>query len=361
MSTPLRKLTLPIALAALLAVGFLVACADESSGARPGLRIGLVVNAAYGGTNQLNGARELGVRWVREEFRWSEVEPRQGVRSWGRLDRTMLEAARRNIRVLPMLYHPPKWAARDARSLPRDPRAYARFAGRVVARYGSGGTFWQEHPGLDANLAPVHFEIWNEPWFRSFSRTGVNPRRYATLVRESGMEIQRRGLPGKLLLAAEDTYDADDGTTRSWLKDVLDAAPDLPRWFDAVSVHPYAYGSPDARTIQRRVQFRRLDDILAILRSRGLGGRKLWITEVGWSTCTRRPECTDERNQARYLRRAISLASETYRRHVEAIFVYHLNDLTGRQRSNRELFFGMVRLDGSRKPAWKVLRESATK
>ena len=44
---------------------------------------------------------------------------------------------------------------------------------------------------------------------------------------------------------------------------------------------------------------------------------------------------------------------------MRAVFVYHLHDFPGRARSDREAHYGLLRTNGSRKPAWSVLRREA--
>ena len=41
----------------------------------------------------LNETEPTGARWLREEFSWAEIEPRNHSWQWGRYDHLMIEAA----------------------------------------------------------------------------------------------------------------------------------------------------------------------------------------------------------------------------------------------------------------------------
>ena len=129
----------------------------------------------------LNETEPTGARWLREEFSWPEIEPQNDSWQWDRYDHLMIEAAERNMRVLPVLFDTPKWAGSAWNEIPSNPAEFSQYAAKVAERYGPDGTFWQAHPEI-ASYAPDYFEIWNEPYSRYFSAGGVHPGRYARLV-----------------------------------------------------------------------------------------------------------------------------------------------------------------------------------
>ena len=88
-------------------------------------------------------------------------------------------------------------------------------------------------------------------------------------------------------------------------------------------------------------------------------GARFWITELGWATCTDHEDCVPEARQGAYLQRAFDYAKGPYAPFVEALYVYHLNDWGPADQSNKEYWFGLLRKDGSRKPAFDVLRRAA--
>jgi hypothetical protein len=141
------------------------------------------------------------------------------------------------------------------------------------------------------------------------------------------------------------------------------AVPDLNAYFDAVSIHPYsAERSPDVYTPGQgtRWQFRRIEEMRAKFTAHGAADKKFWITELGWATCTAHEDCVSEAEQAAYVTRVFEYARNEYASFVEAVFIYHLNDWGPADQTNKEYWFGLLRKDGSPKPAFEALRSAAS-
>jgi len=350
-------------------ISLLLACAAAlalpgSAGAEPGqMVLGLNANTQAWGNDvgaEQDLARSSGARGLREEYRWSVIEPRDDEWDFSRYDRVSLEAARRGMRVLPLLFDTPRWAGRSWKALPYRASEYAEYVARVVGRYGPGGSLWQEHPELAA-WAPTHFELWNEPYFANFSHGGVRPAAYARLVRAASIAGRAANPRARFLLEADVSWTNDFRTYHEWIGALYRAVPDLGRYFDAVAIHPYAGGDPDAWNPEHagtaRWQLRRIDRIRARFAAHGDGAKPLWITEIGWSTCP--AGCQTEGQQAAYLRRLFSILRTRYQGVVQATFLYGWHDLGNGARSDKEQWFGIIRRDGSRKPAWHVFRRAA--
>jgi hypothetical protein len=329
----------------------------------PGVHVGIVANTlALGATRSsvLAGIRATGVRWIREEFDWPAVEPSPGERRWGQFDALMVAAAGHGLQVLPVLLGTPTWAGSAPLGLPDDPAAFGAFAGRVAARYGPGGSFWRAHPRLDGRLAPRWFELWNEPYFAAFSTGGIDPARYAQMVQAATSAGRAANPRTRWLMEADLTYVDAAGVRRAWLDALYAAVPDLNADFDGVALHPYSFYGPTATAANGVATAFRFDRIATIERSlaqHGAPSVPLWITEIGWSTCSQRPGCVSEDDQARRLHEIFALVGGRYR-NVRAVFVYRQRD-GARPPGDRESHYGLVRADGSRKPAWSVLRDAA--
>src|SRR3954470_14652216 len=118
----------------------------------------------------LSAVYDTGLRAARSDAFWMWAEPappRDGVHTydWGRLDAEAGALAKHGLRWLPILDYSAGWAASDRSNYHSPPRSnddYAAYARAFAERYGRGGTFWAEHPELEAQ--PVaDYEIWNEP------------------------------------------------------------------------------------------------------------------------------------------------------------------------------------------------------
>lgn len=319
------------------------------------LRIGMVSNAQGWGMNSeelIERTAPTGVGWMREDFGWDQIEPQNDQWSWERYDHLLIEAATRNIRILPVLIETPSWAGAQWNTIPSNPAEFAEYTAKVVARYGPGGSFWEAHAEL-ASFAPEHFEIWNEPYLSAFSAGGVNPGRYARLVKAAVSAGRAANPQAKYLLQVEKTPSGD--ARHTFVDDMYEAVPDLNDYFDAAAAHPYA-GSSAPDDPRGGWGFPRLGDVREELVSHDAADKPVWITEVGWSTCPQSSSyCTSESKQASYTAQMFELLQSKYSAYVEAVFLYRLEDINDNP-SDKEGWFGLRRLDGSKKPVYDVLR-----
>ena len=156
-----------------------------------------------GANNELDRMVAAGVEAVRFPLYWFRIQPYSSLDScrdditpvvdcsqlvadpadasaapynWNALDAWVLAAAARGIKLLPNVIGAPLWAASreyppyssyNPQStleipIPADNDQFARFAGVLVARYGTNGTLWSENPS--ALKQPITtWQIWNEP------------------------------------------------------------------------------------------------------------------------------------------------------------------------------------------------------
>ena len=373
-SALLGRLVACVLAAALIACAALAGCAGDAGSVTvptpprgaPPLRAGLILNALGAGGDrrrrlELGRARALGIGWIREELSWSSIERSPGRYDWRQFDTLMVAAARARLHVLPLLLGTPWWAGPGRFALPNDPKAFGAFAARAASRYGPGGTFWRAHRRLDGRFAPQWFELWNEPFYRFFSTTGVDPARYAAMVRAATVAGRAANPATHWLMAADLTYLDSSGRRQHWLPALATADPGVLRLVDGLAVHPYVFGTPGADDgIPLPFRFERITAIAREATSLGAGQIPVWITEIGWSTCDKRPDCASDEEQAQ---RIADVFTRVRRRplsdRVRAVFIYHLHDFPGRARDDREGWYGLLRTNGSRKPAWSVVRQEA--
>ena len=334
-------------------------------GAGPGLRIGL--NAETHGSGLPTGLRPgvavpPGVRYLREQFDWSVIEPAPGRYDWRLYDQLELTAAQRGFIVLPELMHAPSWAEETWDTVPADPAAFADFVAHVVARYGPGGQFWAVHPEL-ASRAPDYFELWNEPYYPMYANGQVDPGRYARLVKAAGQAGRAANPRAKFIAAAEtDILPAGSSTWVRWADGMYAAVPDLNDYFDAVAVHPYSKNRPPDAPINGYIhdKFQRIASIHQAFADHGGGDKPLWITEIGWSTCADPgQDCVSEDTQAAYISKLLAMVRGVYRDFVGGVFLYRTIDLGPPNSSDAEMNYGVARQDGAPKPAWFALRAAA--
>jgi polysaccharide biosynthesis protein PslG len=301
----------------------------------------------------LRRARRSGLTWVREDFAWGAFERRPGVWDWSVGDTFMRNLSRAGLDVLPVIAYSPGWAA-SGPTIYHPPRyfgAYANFCKQLVRRYGVGGRFWAENPGLAPRPLRA-MEIWNEPWHEFFWRPLPDPDAYARLVRASAQAV-RSVDPDVKILASADIFQYVTGKTLDWFKPLLKADPALFRdLVDAYSVHLYVQSrSPRDRVTAQRWRFDRAL-LTRDLAAQAGASHPLWVTEFGWSTFAGDRDSVSEKLQARYVREALKVAHVEWNGLVERSFVYFWGKATADYGGG----FGILRPDGTAKPLFGALR-----
>lgn len=347
------RVLLCLLVVAMVVAGIAFAHHEDEPGREGGAQLRLGVVADTIGWGQHLGqrqalARAAGARWLREELQWANVVPRRGERHWKPIDRLFITAAHRGLRILPLLNEAPRWARGRDHALPTDSRAYAAYVRDAVARYGPGGRFWRDHPHLDASLAPVWFELWNEPYFARPGHSAITAARYAALA-QAGIDAGRRAnRRARFLIAVDPATAGEPNLDREWLAGLAAAQPGLLAAADGVAAHPYAQDGAGS--------LRSLDRLRAALTAQG-SRLPIWVTEVGWSTCARSAGCVTEATQASNLARLLHGVRTGQR--AAAVFVYHLG--SWRVRSGDQIYgdYGLLRADRTRKPSWRTYHRFA--
>jgi hypothetical protein len=317
-----------------------------------------------------------GVTFIREDVDWSTIQPHPGHTYWGSMDRWVAAAAEHDLQIMGVLGSSPEWIAPQWNDPPTSGpqlEAFSAFVREALARYGSNGSFWQEHPGLPAD--PIEYwDIWNEPYVARFWGPGPpDPAAYARMFKSVVQASQGADPSSRFMLEADTRIVSSGWPWKPFLAAMFDAVPDLGKYAYGVSVHPYQGegASPRACTpftrspgVQARwqataLQFCRITDIRRFLDDHGAAALKLWITEVGWSTAPEAELAVSEETQARYVQQTFDLLHTTDRGLVSGLIWYEYQSA---EASPTELddYFGLVRPDGEPKAAWRVFVEEAT-
>lgn len=99
----------------------------------------------------LDQVQTLGMGWIKQEVSWAQVEPEAGNYRWNGLDKLMVGASARNLKVILTVNSAPEWArsvtARDKSGPPDSPQAYSGFIAQLIQRYPNaiqGIEIWDE-------------------------------------------------------------------------------------------------------------------------------------------------------------------------------------------------------------------------
>jgi polysaccharide biosynthesis protein PslG len=212
-----------------------------------------------------------GVESVRAVFSWAKAQPADGrVPDFTETDRLVGLAAARRIRLVPVVYRTPPWAARDSHpgSPPAEVGTYTAYLQALVLRYGPGGSFWQERPDLP-NRPVREWQIWNEPHLDFYWHVPGDDRttwaaEYVALLRESKRAIESVDRGATVVLAA--LADA------SWrvLTQLYDAG--VRRNFDVATINIFTSRPGFVITASRLVR--------RVLRREREPRKPIWVTET---------------------------------------------------------------------------------
>lgn len=311
---------------------------------------------------RMQAIADLGVGWVRYDFDWSLIQPDDSSHyNWKQYDRLVAASSKYNLQVLGILDYTPEWArvsgCDGSQCAPADPGQFASFAGAVAKRYHSKG---------------IHaWEVWNEPNSKDFWKPAANPAAYVKLLQQTYSSVVHEDSKAYILTGGLSPQ-ATNGTSYTPI-DFLNAiyAQGGAGYFDGVADHPYTFPlSPTSTEDHAWNQMARSTQSLrATMVANGDTDKKVWITEFGAPTggpgplstvenpnLDAQPYKVDDALQAKILKDALALY--TSYDWVGPFFVYSYQD-AGTEQDTNENFFGLVRYDGSHKPAYDIYAAAA--
>ncbi len=199
---------------------------------------GVGVNIHFTGAPQLDldGLAALGVRWVRMDLFWSQVERQKGHYDFSAYDALVDGLAARGIAPLFILDYGNDLYQEGAPRTPEARAAFVRFAVAAAQRYRARRVIW---------------ELWNEPNLDQFWRPRADVQQYLELALEAAQAI-KAAVPDAVVIAPG-VAGIDLGFIEEGLKAGL-----LP-YLDGISFHPYRSSSPETAA----AEYARLRALLA--------------------------------------------------------------------------------------------------
>ena len=254
---------------------------------------------------QFNTLQQGGVKTMRVPISWGTIQPERGGQyEWSSFDPLVERAAKSGIELLPFVIGTPTWAVPNATvpgtggakapaHLPTTGIAatgWSAFLKAAVARYGSGGTYWQENP-LVPQVPIKAWQIWNEPNFKYFVAK-PNPTEYGKLVKNSSAAIKSVQPSAQVVLAGlfskpkgarrlRENGSVANPTSPNWfaayfLERMYKTNPGIKNRFQGVALHPYV---SHYRQLPAEIE-----EVRGVMTRAGDGTKALWITELGWSS-----------------------------------------------------------------------------
>jgi hypothetical protein len=272
-----------------VALGMLVGASGALAAKAPRTFYGVVPQTDLS-TADIERMGQAKVGTLRTIMLWGAIDPSEAPNDnhWAGFDAIVREAATNGIEVFPFIFGTPQWVAKGIDNqrcnsaakcyiyAPKSAAAIAawkNFVGEAVARYGRGGDFWQENPGVPE--VPISdWQFWNEMNSKSFFAPKPKPKSYAKLLSAAAdataqadpsaqvvlggmaeLAGSRKAIPGSEYL--EDLYD---------VKGVKDD-------FDGIAPHPY--GATIGKVSAQVEEYRR------IMKRSGDSRGSVYVTEVG--------------------------------------------------------------------------------
>jgi len=292
---------------------------------------------------QLDAMKAIGVTWVRFDLEWSNIQY-AGPDSWDwtDYDRVVNAVHVRGLKALGILDYTPDWARRAECSgsmmcAPADPGAYAAFAAAAAGRYKSLG---------------MHaWEIWNEPNNVQFYQPAADPGAYAALLAAAYPAIHGADPAATVVTGGLSPAQTGGGdmSPPDFLAGVYAAGGQ--GHFDAVGDHPYSWPFT-ATSYAPGGAWSQLTTLHDQMVAHGDGGKKIWLTEYGAPTGG--DGAVSEALQAQIVTDAANAVAALA--WTGPLFWYTWQDDGGS--GSIEDYFGLLRQDGSPKPALAAYQSS---
>ncbi|HEV2125866.1 MAG TPA: hypothetical protein VGW38_24175 [Chloroflexota bacterium] len=312
--------------------------------------LGLVQNAGFG--------------WVKQQVRWSAVEIELGRYDWAPLDQIVVNAASRGVKVLFSVVTAPSWS-RSAGGVDGPPDDYVLF-----------GNFLSELASRYQGRVQA-YEVWNEQNFsREWGGGRLNAGEYVELLKVAYPAIKAADPAAVVISGAPTPTGFNDPAVAIddvlYLQQMYAYQGGILRTVsDAIGAHAGGFNNPpdDWTDVQTdpstnfkghpSFYFRRIEQLRDVMVANGDAGKKMWLTEFGWSTYNLAPGYeygadNTEQEQAAFLVRAFEIGRNYG--WVDGMFVWNLNFQQMVPATDEKFPFGIVRPDGTPRPAYTALQ-----
>lgn len=225
---------------------------------------------------QMSLMRQANITWVRQFFRWDEIEPEPGRYEWGQWD-AIVQAFEGypDLKLIAVLVNAPEWANHSLN--PTKPPAqtgdFATFAEHFAARYGQV---------ID------HYQVWDEPnLMAAWGEMPPRPAGYIALLEAAYSAIHHEDADATVIAAAlapTTEHGPDNLSDVQFLDDLYRLG--AVSYMDAVAAKPYGFNSaPDERTVREdTLNFSRAILLREVMVRHGDGHKAIWASSWGWNS-----------------------------------------------------------------------------
>lgn len=279
--------------------------------------------------------QEAGIRFVRMDFLWYDLEPEPGVFEFERYDAIVDILWKNNIKILGIIEYNPRWWDGPWNS-PPDFDLYEKYACKVVSHFKNRVKYW---------------EIWNEPDEKTYWIPQDDMKTYTKLLKRAYLAIKNIDPSCKVLMGGVSKY-PHISLKRIYRNGGKD-------YFDIVNFHPFTDPlRPDAINHVRGIY----SSVRQVMRKYGDEDKRIWFTELG---CPGVKKATREngwwngmspveKQQAAWVKQIYAECLKW--EGVDKVFWAFFRDTDNHFKSGVD-YFGLIRNDFSQKAAYKAYKE----
>ena len=282
--------------------------------------------------------KEAGVCWVRMDFLWQDIEPRQGKLNFEKYDYIVGLLNDNGIRILGLLNYSTEWASGAWNKPPKDNALFVKYASAVITRYKGRVGYW---------------EVWNEPDDETYWAPQDHMVRYSSLLKDvyraakridPGCKILNGGLSKNIIFSLREIYKNGAG-----------------KFFDILAIHPFVNPLNEVDVARVKGLY---NGCKKVMRDNA-DDKKIWFTELG-APGVEKPDRTNswwlglsptEEEQAAWVRKVYAEILPQMP-DCEVIFWAFFRDCKGHWDNGID-YFGLVRWDYSKKPAFLEYKKFA--
>lgn len=316
----------------------------------------------------LGRVKEAGFDWFKYFVYWNDIEPdRDGIYNWNTVDWRLEEVCPYGLNLLLRVERASNdWTPIRDHEMDGWQAFFQALVSHIAQKRATCATPYR-----------VALEIWNEPNLDfQWNYEDVDPARYTEMVKRAYLGA-KAGDPTILIVAGSlaPTGGLSQGRAMNDV-DFLEAMYDneLAGHFDAISIHNYGFGGEPEEKTPDILNFRRAEDIHAVMEAHGDGDKSVWGTEYGWLMDASEEghlEClsywddigflwqkVSAEQQADYLRRSFEYADANWPwMGVMIVSGLDFSMLDWYDTCDPLRWFAVLKPDGSPRPAYTALKE----
>jgi len=313
-----------------------------------------------------------GFGWMRQQVSWAAMEPQRGAfrsPTATQLDQFVSGASAKGLKVMLSVVKSPDWVGAKG-GLPTKTQDFTDFMTFLTQRYKG---------------RVQAYEIWNEENYAVETGGTVNVAAYLPILRAGYQAVKATDPAAVVVFGGLTPTGINDPSIAlndvAYLRQIYALnGGEIKQYYDVLGAHPGSNCNPPdtaypanpattpcgtdpdggrSYTKDDSFYFKRILELRQVLEDAGEGGKKMWLTEFGWTTANQAKgyeygRYVAEQQQAQYLVRAFELG-KSYP-WMGVMFVWNLNFSLITPPSDEKYPWAVLHGDGSPRPSYTALK-----